>query len=41
MSLLNEETRRKLRELNLGEMIDAIEHQSQDVGYLNSHLRIE
>ncbi|MDO9517417.1 MAG: ATP-binding protein [Methanosarcinaceae archaeon] len=33
MSLLNEETRRKLRELNLGEMIDAIEQQSQDVGY--------
>jgi len=33
MSLLNEETRRKLRELNLGEMIDAIETQSQDVGY--------
>jgi DNA replication protein DnaC len=33
MSLLNEETRRKLRELNLSEMIDAIDIQSQDVGY--------
>ena len=33
MSLLNEETRRKLRELNLSEMIDAIDTQSQDVGY--------
>lgn len=33
MTLLNEETRRKLRELNLSEMIDAIETQSQDVGY--------
>lgn len=31
MSLLNEETRRKLRELNLNEMIDAID--TQDVGY--------
>lgn len=33
MSLLNEETRRKLRELNLSEMVDAIDTQSQDVGY--------
>lgn len=33
MSLLNEETRRKLRELNLSEMIDAIDTHSQDVGY--------
>lgn len=33
MSLLNEETRRKLRELNLSEMINAIDTQSQDVGY--------
>jgi DNA replication protein DnaC len=33
MSLLNEETRRKLRELNLSEIIDAIDTQSQDVGY--------
>jgi len=33
MTLLNEETRRKLRELNLSEMIDAIEIQSQDIGY--------
>jgi DNA replication protein DnaC len=33
MSLLNEETRRKLRELNFSEMIDAIDMQSQDIGY--------
>ncbi|WP_147534497.1 ATP-binding protein [Bacillus marasmi] len=33
MSLLNEETRRKLRELNLNEMIEAIDQQSQDIGY--------
>lgn len=33
MPLLNEETRRKLRELNLSEMIDAIDQQSQDIGY--------
>ncbi len=33
MSLLSEETRRKLRELNLGEMIDAIDTQSQDISY--------
>jgi DNA replication protein DnaC len=33
MSLLNEETRRKLRELNLSEMVDAIDIQSQDTGY--------
>jgi DNA replication protein len=33
MSLLNEETRRKLRELNLSEMIDAVDSQSQDVNY--------
>lgn len=31
--LLSEETRRKLRELNLGEMIDAIDQQSRDIGY--------
>jgi DNA replication protein DnaC len=33
MPLLSEETRRKLRELNLGEMIDAIDQQSQDIDY--------
>jgi DNA replication protein DnaC len=33
MKLLNEDTRRKLRELNLDEMIDAIEQQSKDVAY--------
>ena len=33
MSLLNEETRRKLRELNLGEMIESIDQQAQDIGY--------
>jgi DNA replication protein DnaC len=33
MSLLNEETRRKLRELNLSEMIEAIDEQTQDIGY--------
>lgn len=33
MSLLNEETRRKLRELNLNEMIEAIDQQAQDIGY--------
>jgi hypothetical protein len=33
MSLLNEETRRKLHELNLSEMVDAIDIQSQDAGY--------
>ncbi len=33
MSLLNEETRRKLRELNLSEMIEAIDQQVQDIGY--------
>jgi DNA replication protein DnaC len=33
MRLLNEETRRKLRELNLSEMIEAIDQQAQDIGY--------
>lgn len=33
MTILNEETRRKLRELNLSEFIDAIELQSQGVDY--------
>lgn len=33
MSLLSEESRRKLRELNLSEMIEAIDTQSQDIGY--------
>ena len=33
MPLLSEETRRKLRELNLGEMIDAIDQQSQEIHY--------
>ena len=28
--MLNDETKRKLRELNIGEMIDAIEFQNQD-----------
>jgi len=31
--LLNEETRRKLRELNLNEMIEAIDQQSTDIDY--------
>lgn len=31
--MLNEETRRKLREMNLNEMIDAIDNQSQDSSY--------
>lgn len=31
--MLNEETRRKLRELNLSAMIDAIDAQNQDAGY--------
>jgi len=33
MTLLNEETRRKLRELNFSELIDAFEIQSQDIHY--------
>jgi DNA replication protein DnaC len=33
MPLLSEETKRKLRELNLSEMIEAIDQQSQDIGY--------
>lgn len=33
MSLLNEETRRKLRELNFSEMIDAIDQQSNNITY--------
>ena len=33
MTLLNEETRRKLRELNFSELIDAFEIQSQDIYY--------
>jgi DNA replication protein DnaC len=33
MSLMNEETRRKLRELNLSEMIEAIDQQAHDIGY--------
>ena len=32
--MLNEETRRKLRELNLSEMIEAIDNQSQDPFYI-------
>ena len=28
--MLNDETKRKLRELNIGEIIDAIEFQNQD-----------
>lgn len=32
--MLNEETRRKLRELNLSEMIEAIDSQSKDSGYI-------
>ena len=35
MIMLNEETRRKLREMNLSEMIEAIDSQSQDTGYIN------
>lgn len=31
--MLNEETRRKLREMNLSEMIEGIDNQSQDSGY--------
>lgn len=31
--MINDETRRKLRELNLSEMIDALEQQSQNIGY--------
>ena len=34
MEMLNEETRRKLRELNLSELIEAIDSQSQDVSYI-------
>jgi len=30
---MNEETRRKLRELNLSEMIEAIDQQAHDIGY--------
>lgn len=33
MSLLNEESRRKLRELNLSEMIEAMDQQAQDISY--------
>ena len=33
MTILNEETRRKLRELNLSEFIEAIELQYQGVDY--------
>ena len=33
MTIINEETRRKLRELNFSEFIDAIEIQSQGVDY--------
>lgn len=33
MSILNEETRRKLRELNLNEVIEAVELQSQNIDY--------
>jgi DNA replication protein DnaC len=33
MKMLNEETRRKLRELNLSEMVEAIDSQAQDAGY--------
>lgn len=29
--MLNDETKRKLRELNIGEMIDAIEFQNQEL----------
>lgn len=32
--MINEETRRKLRELNLSEMIEALDTQMQDVGYV-------
>lgn len=31
--LLSEETRRKLRELNLNEMVDAFDTQSQEISY--------
>src|SRR5665647_2678330 len=31
--MMNDETKRKLRELNLGEMITAIEIQNQDISY--------
>ena len=31
--MMNDETKRKLREMNLGEMIDAIEIQKQDISY--------
>ena len=34
MEMLNEETRRKLRELNLSELIEAIDSQSQDASYI-------
>jgi len=34
MEMLNEETRRKLRELNLSELIEAIDSQSQDACYI-------
>lgn len=33
MSILNEETRRKLRELNLNEVIEAVDLQSQNIDY--------
>jgi hypothetical protein len=33
MSLLNDDTRRKLRELNLDEFIEAIDSQSKDITY--------
>jgi DNA replication protein DnaC len=33
-AMLNEETRRKLRELNLNEMIEAIDNQSHDSSYI-------
>jgi hypothetical protein len=31
--MMNDETKRKLRELNLGEIITAIEIQKQDISY--------
>ena len=34
MDMVNEETRRKLRELSMGEMIEAIDNQSRDSGYV-------
>ena len=34
--MLNDETKRKLRELNIGELIDAIEYQNQCYGSVNS-----